>query len=161
MILRRSEGFTFIELLVSIILILLLTGLLVAGYNRFNSKQLVVEAASTFKNNLRAIRTSASSGLKPEGCDTLVGYEVDFQSTTAYTAAALCYVNGNKQLVGTITPYTLPSGVSFVTRAGALPGTIIFNAVDQGVSGAQTIQLTGINNTASIQIWSSGAVSTQ
>jgi len=149
-----TRGFTFIELLVSVTLLLLLSGLMVAGYNGFNDTQTVAQATSTFKNNLRSVRTYATSGVKPAGCDTLIGYEVDFLTTASYTSTALCDVGGTTQKVGVLANYTLSPGVQF----SMLPLTVTFYATGQGTTPDQTMTILGNKKSASVIISGSGVI---
>ncbi|MCX6792390.1 MAG: type II secretion system protein [Candidatus Gottesmanbacteria bacterium] len=146
------HGFTLIEIIVSITLLLLLSGFFIAGYNRFNDTQKVQQAASTLVRNLQAVRTKAASGNKPAGCDTLVGYTVTFTADT-YTSRALCRVGA----VGEINTYTLPTDVTI----SAVPSTITFYALDRGASANQTITITDVGNTktVNVSVFTSGVVS--
>jgi prepilin-type N-terminal cleavage/methylation domain-containing protein len=147
----RSHGFTLIEIIVSVALLLRLSGLFIANYNGFNNSQTLRQSVSDLITNLQAARTMASAGVKPAGCDTLVGYIVNFSAST-YTAQALCFVGS----VGTVNTYTLPTGVTFPSPT---PGAITFYALDRGASSAQTISLTGSGLTMKVSVFASGVVS--
>ncbi len=147
------HGFTLIEILVSVTLLLVISGLMVANYNGFNDAQVVKQAASTMRSNVQAARTKAATGVKPTGCDQLVGYEVDFTQGT-YTVSALCMVGGSQQVLPNGTVYPLPEGVIF----SPIPLSTIFYALDRGASVAQTITLNGNQKTATISILASGAI---
>ncbi len=151
---RTPNGFTFIEILVSVTLLLLLSGLLVAGYNRFNDSQVVAQAAATVQNNFRAIRTDAASGIKPEGCGTLVGYRVAFPTSASYTATAVCQTAGGQEELGIPDTYVLPTGVTFTP----LPQTFLFYPLERGVSVTQVIELRSDTNVARLSVLSSGIV---
>jgi prepilin-type N-terminal cleavage/methylation domain-containing protein len=147
-----THGFTLIEILVSVTLLLVLSGLMIANYNGFNDAQVVKQAASSMRSNMQAARTRAASGVKPTPCDQLVGYQVDFTAST-YKVSALCVVSGSEQLVGDTT-YTLPTGVTFAE----VPLSTIFYALNRGASVSQTITLSGNDKTASVFIRESGAI---
>lgn len=151
---RQKTGFTLIELMVSVMAILVLTGLLIAGYSNFNNAQTVKQSALTLKNNLTQVRTLAASGKKPTGCDTLVGYQVDFPGIQAYRVQPVCIVAGVQTTVGTGTSYTLPVSVEF----SSLPSPILFRGVNGGATAA-TISLEGNGTTATVSVSSSGIVS--
>ena len=129
-----------------------------AGYNRFNDRQKVQQAAATLIRNLQAVRTKASSGTKPADCDipndthTLVGYIVKFPNSSTYTAQAVCEDVGE---IPEVTTYTLPTDVTF----SSLPSSITFYALNRGASGPQTISLTGFGTTAIVSVFTSGIVS--
>ncbi len=147
----RAHGFTLIEIIVSITLLLVLSGLFMAGYNGFNSSQTVKQAASTLVRNLQAVRTKAASGNKSAGCDTLIGYIVKFPDSGSYTARALCQ-SGE---VGDTESYLLPAGVLF----SPTPGSVTFYALNRGASADRTITLTGFGTTSVVSVFTSGIVS--
>lgn len=148
----RYRGFTLIEIIVSVALLLLLSGLFIANYNGFSTAQTVRQSTSNLIMNLQAVRTSASAGVKPTGCDTLVGYIVNFSSdAVTYTAQASCLVGD----VGEIKTYTLPTGVKFAS----VPDTITFYALNGGASADQTIIITGAGTTMKVSVFVSGVVS--
>lgn len=148
------RGFTIIELIVSVVIILLMTGLLIAGYNQFNSNQVVIQAASSFTNNLRAVRTNARSGLKPSGCDTLIAYQVTFSTDSTYSSQAICVVGGSQMETGATTNYSLPTGVTFDT----IPATITFYTAGQGITQNESITLRGQTKTQTIVLTETGLV---
>jgi prepilin-type N-terminal cleavage/methylation domain-containing protein len=130
-----AHGFTLIEIIVSVALLLVLSGLFMANYSGFNNSQAVKQTASTLVRNLQAVRTKAATGTKPAGCDTLVGYIVKFPDSSTYTAQALCQTGA----VGGINTYALPTGVTF----SPVPSSVTFYALDRGASANETISITG------------------
>ena len=147
----RAHGFTLIEIIVTVTLLLVLSGLFMASYTGFNSSQTVKQAASDLISNLQAVRTSASAGVKPVGCVTLVGYIVNFPTDTTYTTQALCLAGA----VGEIRTYTLPRGVTF----SPTPQPVTFYALNRGASADQTITITGAGTTMKVSVFTSGVVS--
>ena len=121
------KGFTFIELIITVGIIIFLFMSLVAGYNRFTDVALLKQAALTLKNNLRLAQSKAISGSKPLGlpCDQLIGYKLAFTQTT-YTIQALC--NPSQPLASTTT-ITLTGNVSF----SPVPSPVTFRVLTQGV----------------------------
>jgi prepilin-type N-terminal cleavage/methylation domain-containing protein len=148
------QGFTLIEIIVSVMLILILSGLLVAGYNGYTSTQSITQAAVTLKSNLRSVRTSAISGMKPANCDTLVGYTITFPSATTYRTSGVCMVGGVQQATGTTASYQLPPGVTF----SPVPQTITFYSINQAPTVAQNISLVSQSKTVTIQVSANGMV---
>ena len=151
------QGFTFIELIVTVILMLLLSGFVIAGYNGFNTSQAVIQGAESLKSNLILARTEAISGNIPSGedCDELVGYQIDFISDTQYTSVALCTVGGARVPVGGKATYTLPKTVHF----SPVPSSIIFYVLGRGASQNSIITLQGITKSLSISVSKSGNIS--
>lgn len=146
----RYRGFTLIEIIVSVAILLLLSGVFIANYNGFSNSQTVRQSALDLMANLQAARTSASAGVKPSGCDTLVGYTVNFTSS-AYTAQALCQTGA----VGEIRTYTLPAGVTF----SPIPQSFTFYALSRGASAGQTLGIVGNGVTMNVTVSTSGVVS--
>lgn len=151
----RAHGFTLIEIIVSVTLLLVLSGLFMASYTGFNSSQTVKQSASTLIRNLQAVRTNAASGVKPAGCATLVGYNVTFTSDD-YTSQARCLVGGVETGVGDETIYELPTGVTFTFGS---PVTIKFYPLNRGASSDLTISITGFGTTSVVHVYKSGIVS--
>lgn len=149
----KNRGFTLIELMVTVTILLLLSVLFIANYNGFNSSQTVRQAASTVVANLQGVRTSAAAGVKPTGCDTLIGYIVNFPSASTYTSQASCQNNQSFP----VTTYMLPTGVTF----SPTPGSITFYALDRGASGNPTITLvgSGTTTTTNVYVYTSGVIS--
>jgi prepilin-type N-terminal cleavage/methylation domain-containing protein len=153
----KRRGFTLIEIIVSVTLLLLLSGLFMANYNAFNNSQTVKKAASDLIANLQAARTKAASGVKPAGCgaaDTLIGYRVSFTGTT-YTVRARCLVGATDTGFDAKT-FTLPAGVTFTSPT---PGVVTFYALDRGASAALTITLTDLQTTVKVSVFTSGIIS--
>jgi prepilin-type N-terminal cleavage/methylation domain-containing protein len=149
-----QRGFTLIEIIVSVTLVLILMGLSIAGYNGFTSTQTLSQGSATVKNDLRAVRTSATSGLKPDGCDTLVGYTVTFPGATSYTSTAACDMGGSRENVGPVVTYVLPKGVTF----SPVPQPITFYAVSQGTTDPKTVTLVNQGKMVTINVTSAGMV---
>ena len=77
---RFTKGFTLIELIVVIVIMILLSGAGLAAYNYMNQRQLVRRAGSAVTDLLRLAQTKTLTGEKPSigSCitDNLDGYQV-------------------------------------------------------------------------------------
>ncbi|HSW90062.1 MAG TPA: prepilin-type N-terminal cleavage/methylation domain-containing protein [Patescibacteria group bacterium] len=124
---RISLGFTLIELLVVIVLIGLLVTGSIAGYTKFNQRQVLLTSGKEFITILRTAQARAHSGVKPpSNCTTLLGYSVRAsRNSSSYTMAAQC---SNTSI--TANSYKLAAGVIFDT-----PVDITFDGLSGGVSG--------------------------
>lgn len=69
-------GFTLIELIVAISIMMLLLGSGIVSYLTFNDRQGLLAGVSEVKSLLRTAQTRARLGDRPEGCDRLLYYEV-------------------------------------------------------------------------------------
>jgi len=125
------EGFTLIEMIVAITLMMILLGVTISGYASYNSKQNIKQAALNLKSNLRTARTNAMSGKKPLECtveETLIGYEVSF-TTSSYTITPRCSVTDS--IAEGVLSVQLPPGIEF----SEIPSTFTYSPLTQGVSG--------------------------
>lgn len=117
----KSKGFTLVELLVVISILLTLLSLGIASYTRFNRRQRLFQAALTLKSDLRFAQTKAISIEKPEsGCSTFDGMRISF-SATQYATDHLCTPEG---AVGTQDLSYLPYNITF----SSVPSTFTFGA---------------------------------
>lgn len=134
-LLRRwlfQGGFTLIELLVVIMLIGLVVGGGIAGYSRYNARQLVFQSGYTFMSVLRTAQKHASAGQKPGGCQRLLGYSVvGNASGGANCDATLCSYTLNAVCSNATYPdstYSLQRGSTFYQNVNvffeALTGSI-------------------------------------
>jgi prepilin-type N-terminal cleavage/methylation domain-containing protein len=144
------KGFTLIEVVVSISIALLVTGLIIANYNTYNDVQTLKQAALTLKNDLRFVQSKASSGEKPTaGCAQLEAWVISFTLNT-YSYQLQC----TDGLVGTATQKLLPSGVTFspvpstfsirvLTKGTTLPDTTLLSLIGSGKRYSITINTSG------------------
>jgi len=131
------KGFSLIEIIVTLTLMLLLFGGAIANYTRYTDVQKLKQAALTLKNNLRMAQNKAQVGEKPPGiaCTQLVGYEVSF-TKYSYSYQAVC----KPSAVGAPkTSFDLPNNVIF----NPLPTkSMVFGVLTRGVNIASTTTLT-------------------
>jgi prepilin-type N-terminal cleavage/methylation domain-containing protein len=147
------KGFTLIEVVVSISIALLVTGLIIANYNTYNDIQTLKQAALTFKNDIRFVESKASSGEKPNvGCTQIVGWVITF-TQNSYSYQLQC-VDG---LVGSVSQIILPTGVTF----SPIPSSFSIFALAQGtsLSDVTTISLAGSGKHYGITLGTSGEIS--
>ncbi len=126
----QSKGFTFIELLVTTTLGLLLMTAAAASYQTFGTKQARSDSAREVMSVLRRAHERARSGDKPAtGCAQLDGYRVWAQtSTQTYKMSLRCNANGQDS---EIQEFSLRGSeyfqngfdVTFQPQVGPLPNT--------------------------------------
>ncbi len=123
-----QRGFTLIEVLIGVLIIMLMTGYGIANYRRLEERQRAEGAAKTVEQAIRDTQKRASAGVKPLDIDVLTppnncgdnstdldGYQLSFGGTN-YTISAVCHnlaLPYSEQVVNA----TLPNGTSF-TNAG-------------------------------------------
>jgi prepilin-type N-terminal cleavage/methylation domain-containing protein len=130
------SGFTFIELMVVIVIAATLSTLGVASYSNYNDTQRLKQTAYTLKNNLRLAQTNATSANVPSGCtsQTFLGYSVSFYNgpPAGYTITPDC----NPAQTGK--QYDIVNDVGFES----LPASFRFKPLTAGTSSAISIVIT-------------------
>jgi prepilin-type N-terminal cleavage/methylation domain-containing protein len=130
------SGFTFIELMVVILITATLSVLGIASYSNYNDTQRLKQAAYTLKNNLRLAQTNATSANVPSGCtaQTFLGYTVSFTNgpPAGYTITPNC----NPAQTGKT--YEIVNDIRF----DSLPATFTFKPLTAGTSSAVSIVIT-------------------
>jgi len=129
---NKINGFSLIELMISITILMLIVGGGLASYITFNEKQQLSGAAKELQTYFRSAQSRARSGDVPPACGTLSGYNVQmFQDDSTVTTRAVCssgnIITSEHSLTGGVTPSTNID--------------VTFNVLKGGVTGAQNITL--------------------
>lgn len=145
------KGFTLIEIMVALTIMLLSIGT-IAKYNDYHDKKQLSTAVDTVLTNLRLAQTLAIQGKKPtSGCTSYSGYRITFDSSTTYFSEAGCTETGVGKL-----RYQLPSGIQFTSPA--IPTTILFQSLTGVVFTDYTVTLSRNGVTKNIVISTSGLI---
>ncbi|MBD3279719.1 MAG: prepilin-type N-terminal cleavage/methylation domain-containing protein [Candidatus Pacebacteria bacterium] len=86
----KVYGFSLIELLVAVTIMLVMVGMGLASYLNFNEKQTVLQATKELETYLQLAQSKAQSGDVPAGCDQLVAYTVNVGDGACSAANKLC-----------------------------------------------------------------------
>lgn len=105
-----DAGFTLIEMIVAVAIIVIVTGFSIASFIRFNDRQQVQTAARELQLQLRAAQTKARVRETPTGCSTLERFRVS-RSGSVLTTSAVC-INGGSTQVVPVNTWTIPSGIT-------------------------------------------------
>jgi type IV fimbrial biogenesis protein FimT len=88
---KKSSGYTIIEIIISIFIIIILFSAAQAGYRVFILEKSLETAKSQIISDLRLAQSYAMSGKKPTGCSGLNGYNFTTSiSNNSYTITANC-----------------------------------------------------------------------
>ncbi len=150
---RDTRGFTLLELLVVVSILVMIFGVAIASFNSFNRRSRLQQAALNFKSALRFAQTRAISAEKPSGgCTTFVGMRVAFPGAGSYTIDHEC----TEGTVGTVETTTLPSGITFVS----IPTAFTFQTLPRLTTlvSDQTIRMTNTVETYAIRIATNGDI---
>jgi type II secretory pathway pseudopilin PulG len=136
---KTSLGFSLIELVVVIGILILITGGGIASLISFNEKQQVLNGSKELQSYLRTAQTLARVGEVPDGCGTLTGYKV-VSSGVAFSkeikVLAACS-SGDIEKSSFLLPETttLSSDIN-----------ISFLGLHGGVTGAATVEVVGASD---------------
>ncbi len=149
------HGFTLLELLVVVSIMVLVFGISIASFNTFNKRERLQQAALNFKTALRYAQTRALSADKPSNCDqsdTFVGMHVDFPNTGTYTVTHEC----SSGLVGTVESTLLPTGIVFTSLPTAFTLKVLSSMTT--LAADQTIALTNTTDTYRVVVKANGEI---
>jgi prepilin-type N-terminal cleavage/methylation domain-containing protein len=149
-----EQGFTLIEIVVTILISLVITSGLVINYNDFNSTQVLKQAALTLKNDLRFLQSKAANGEKPSPCVSLTGWTITFASAS-YSYQANC----DGSLVGNKTDILFSPAISLSPIP--VPNSVTFNVLTRGTDlpAPVSVILNTRNKRYTLQISPSGDIS--
>jgi len=128
-----KRGFTLIEMLISVTVMLLVVGGGIAAFLNFNDAQNLQGEGKELVSILRAAQSKARVGDRPDGCTGLSGYAV----------------RGTAQGTG-VQMYAICEGGDFLREEYQFEGDVVldnsfditFQSLQGGVIGADTISLT-------------------
>jgi prepilin-type N-terminal cleavage/methylation domain-containing protein len=121
----KHTGFTVIEILVAISIVVLIVSMSVAGYTFLNQRQKLINAGQGLKNTLRDVQSRAYTSetdcnicdCTPNTAETLDGWYADFSTGKMYGSC-----NGNTfPAVSAQPPLSIPTDVlvtPYITPAG-------------------------------------------
>ena len=133
-VIKSKLGFSLIELVVVVGILLLLSGGGIVAFFDFNEKQQLINAGKELKEHLRTAQTLARIGETPEGCIKLNGYNVsssDGAEGKEISLKAVCS-SGDIERNNFVLPVT-------TTLSDDID--ITFWGLYGGVSGATTIEV--------------------
>ena len=150
---KKTAGFTLIELLLAMGIMTLLFGLGYSNYRDFSRRQQLESAYRELYADLRQAQQNALTGDKPEGCVTLNGYQVRWNSATSYVVEALC-TNETYQ-VKVIEYFYKNPDINFQNFSD-----IIFNVLAKGANATTgiVIQQNSTGETRQITVTSAGEI---
>jgi prepilin-type N-terminal cleavage/methylation domain-containing protein len=151
-----SYGFTLIELMVAVGVMLTVATSVIVNYNSYNSTQALKQAALTAKNNIRLIQTKAASGEKPPGvvCASLTGWSMTY-TATSYAYRPVC----DDAPAGLPTTIAVSDGITVSSLPAANP--LIFYVLARGTNlqSATNIIFSGSGKEYVLQIQPNGDIS--
>lgn len=133
-----QNGYSLIELVVVVGLMVLLMGGGIAAFSSFNDRQKAVEGARTLQSWLRTAQSRARALEKPPGCDQLHSYRVS-TITNSDTVETVAVCNAANDELGA-TFLTLPEGLTLQTTA-TLDFLVLHGGIEINQSAASAVDL--------------------
>jgi len=160
----KKSGFTLIELIIVVTVILVISVVTLLNYNAYTDKQRVKQAGLTLRSDLRSTQTKATAGQKPVVCSeaTLVSYQVTFSTCggtgACYEIQPVCVANETTvDTTSEVTRVYLPSGVTFFA---SYPPIQFFSVTGvTNLTADMMIQLSGAGVAYIVLVSPSGSVS--
>lgn len=170
---QKILGFSLIEVLVSTLIILTLSGIGIASFNNFSQDQAIKQAAADLKNNLRLAQNKAITGEKlcgPEACGgtnsicdgeeeelSLSGWEVGFtlgseDIPSSYEIYGVCGDNHFSRQT-----FSLPRKI-YIGYISSSDNKVRFKAFPGGVQNSVDICLGGYGRRYKLSISLSGEI---
>lgn len=156
----QDKGFTLIEILIVMVIILIISSASYVAFIRFNKQQRINTSYEDLRNTFNEAKASALSQTinKCRQSYTLVGHRIDFTSTS-YTLLEVCDLSGTKTSYTTKSK-TLPSEITLTAN----PPSFLFlvltgefsNSVNPGLAG--TVQLTNGTDIKTITVQPIGRI---
>ncbi len=154
---KQQDGYTLIEILVSLTIIGIIFSFGYASYRDFSRRQTLKDAAKLIQGDLRFTQENAIAGQKPDGCNaTLEGYNFNVYSTAAYRIQAVC----GASLI-TVKDVFVPGDIDLVVPS---PNPLLFKVLGQGTNLDGTADWTlyldqvGTDNQATVTVTSGGEI---
>lgn len=152
-IIRKSRGFTLIELMVVLSITAVLGTLGIVGFATYNQIQILQSSTSDVATVLNLAKSRAQSQIKPSGCiGDLSGYNVVITTPRTYTLYARCSTDVKIDEQDKL----LPTSLSFNDSTSFFFPTLI-----GGVQNLGSIIISGYGRTKTIWVNSFGGVSIQ
>jgi prepilin-type N-terminal cleavage/methylation domain-containing protein len=167
---KDCPGFTLVELLVSISVVAILSGIGLAAFSSFNRRQIVASATRQLVSDLRLAQSKADSNEKPTACQAsevdLLGYEFIIETANRhYKITPVCALSPPLPSIKTV---DIPGVIRLACATCPNPNDnvqIFFKTLRQGVASSGfnsesklTITLTGYGATRSATLTSSGEI---
>lgn len=145
---RQIAGFTLIELIITMSVIVLLAGSGMAAFLNYQARRQAQDDATAVADRLRTIQTKATAVVVPGGCTSVTSYTVTL-SGTGLTVAATCPGVGAVEIPDlalslTKSVFQSPKTIVFDSR------TITASRVTVGICGNNSLWTVEVNEAANI-----------
>lgn len=154
----RQRGFTLIELIVAVGILLFLIGVGLANYIGFNERQQLIQAAEQVREAVADAQNSARSG-KLRGCAQLAAYRVEIEEDQVQVQSVCSSGSAEAARVFAF-PSTFTVTSTDTYYISPLRGRVYTDAALTESSPSYRIQLENDSDIAEVRINHSGSVET-
>lgn len=161
----KAGGFTLIELMVVISIVLIVGTYGLLAYRDFGRRQVVTQAAEQVRTVLVRTRQRALSGERPTGCSgPLSAYQFTYTNNQAtYSVGPICQTSPSPETASLDPEHpSSPSVVFIQSGSSPCPTSFKFNVLGNGTSLSSdcTITVSGYSGsiTASLTVKTSGSL---
>ena len=160
----KNKGFTLIEILLAMSIVLLIASGSFIGFKSFNQQQALSSTWDSLRNSFNEARSSAASQvIRTSVCSgvgqTLIGHQISFPNDRSYELREVCQLGTNPPTENLIKTVPLPPGVTFNPVPN--PTFIRFVVLTGGISGGlnRTVTITNTQgNTRSVTVNTVGVI---
>ena len=161
LILRRINGFTLIEIIITISIISLLFSAMIAYYNQANEQKKLTTAIQKLDDVLHLVQKKATVGeIIEQDCTNFTGYQIEF-TEHGYAAYFCCndICNDSNHSDHLISTYTLDSSLTFALVPAV--SSIHFLPLTGRIDGNDdiTIKISNLSKCSQIIVENSGLMS--
>lgn len=161
-----NQGFTLIEIVVVLAVLMVIASTSFVGFNRYNQTQRLNSATEDLRNNLNEARSNSLSGFifQCTSSQSLYGYKMNVDSATSYSIYVICQDNTTLVNLGP-TPlpnkiFNLPSGVTFDSISTPVNTSVTFISVSgvPDTAGTFTFKLNSGGNSKTVTVDPTGVI---
>lgn len=162
----KNTGFTLIEIILSLAVILIISGASYVAFGNFNKQQVFNSSYENLKNTINEAKSDALSQVisKCTGLQTLVGYQIAIDSSSdpkSYSLQEVCQVSSTEvEVVNNLKTTSLPPDTT-ITSDFSSSSPLRFLVLTGKVSMAGTITLSNGSQTRTININSQGVMQSE
>lgn len=160
----KQAGFTLIELMVAMTIMVLLSSVGISSFVTYSRSQSLQNATQDIVTMLQLAKASSNSQVKPTTCtdasETLDGYEIIITSSNTYTMGPVC----NEELKQVERKdITLPKNIEFISPSQlniifhTVSGVVTFDSADPNYADIE-IQEVQSGSIKTIRVFSDGRI---
>lgn len=159
---KNGAGFTLVEILVAMAIIIIISGGSYVAFTKFNQRQTYISTYENLKNSINEAKSNALSQVINDcvSSETLVGYQIVADSSSipdSYRLEEICETGGVEAAPNVIKTVKLPPNLIISSDISS----ILFLVLSGKVRQSGSISLSNGSETKTININSQGAIESE